>query len=501
MRRIVSRSVLVAGTPLVVLLLIIVNAGSLRLQLSRRAAVAHSRAVMLTGTQLLSEMQDAETGQRGYLLTGREDYLVPHTRARDSIQSRLARLDSLVGQSDAGRAQLATIRALTGRKFSELNETITLRRARGLQAAVAVVETDRGKLAMDAIRTALNELQRSESAMLEQRDAAERWAEKLTYLVLVLGGLGAVGVAILTNRRLARDAATQTQLAATIRQQHVDLAKQFRELEEQAQELADQQAELELSYEELQTTTEQLEERTEAAERAEAQAKRSNQATSSFLATMSHELRTPLNAIIGYSSLLEIGLPEPIPAGSLIHVMRVQTAARHLLGLIEEVLSFSRLDADREHVVHEAVKLQDIIDEVRVVIAPLAEQRGLDFRAEYNSDVDSIHTDPRKVRQILINLLGNAVKFTDRGTIVFECDSRNGWVGFVVRDTGIGIAPEHVEQVFDPFWQANAASDRPSGTGLGLAVARRLARLLGGDIELESALGVGTTFSVRLPNA
>ena len=223
-----------------------------------------------------------------------------------------------------------------------------------------------------------------------------------------------------------------------------------------------------------------------------------SEAKSAFLATMSHELRTPLNAIIGYQSLLKEGIDGPLNEAQLAHLNRIRASADHLLGLIDEVLTFSRVEAGKEVVRREDISLRSIINEAITMIAPLAEAKGLSVRAE--GDEVQLFTDGSKVRQILLNLLSNAVKFTDAGEIVIRSrlDGENVQVSVV--DTGIGIAGDNLERIFDPFWQVEQRSTRKvGGTGLGLSVSRTLARLVGGDVRVESKIGKGSTFILTLP--
>ncbi|MDB4869610.1 MAG: ATP-binding region ATPase domain protein [Gemmatimonadales bacterium] len=223
-----------------------------------------------------------------------------------------------------------------------------------------------------------------------------------------------------------------------------------------------------------------------------------SEAKSAFLATMSHELRTPLNAIIGYQSLLKEGIDGPLNRSQIAHLNRIRASADHLLSLIDEVLTFSRVDAGKEEVHREDVSLRSILNEALTMIAPLAEAKGLSLRAE--GDERELFTDARKVRQILLNLLSNAIKFTDRGEIVIRSRSDGENVEVSVVDTGIGIADENLERIFDPFWQVEQRSTRKvGGTGLGLSVSRTLARLVGGDIQVESEPGKGSTFTLTLP--
>ncbi|MGQ0712169.1 MAG: GAF domain-containing protein [Gemmatimonadaceae bacterium] len=225
-----------------------------------------------------------------------------------------------------------------------------------------------------------------------------------------------------------------------------------------------------------------------------------SRAKSDFLAVMSHELRTPLNAIIGYAELLLMGVPAPIPGPTHGHVQRIRTASRHLLEIVEEILTFSRMEAGREAVVRGPADAAALARDAAMLIEPMARDKGLDFITRIPQHAVAMETDAGKMRQILLNLLSNAVKFTEHGRVELSLTERDGSVIYVVKDTGIGIADSHAERVFEPFWQVQQSATRQAGgTGLGLAVARRLARLLGGEILLESAEGEGTTFTVTIP--
>jgi signal transduction histidine kinase/CHASE3 domain sensor protein len=223
-----------------------------------------------------------------------------------------------------------------------------------------------------------------------------------------------------------------------------------------------------------------------------------SQAKSAFLATMSHELRTPLNAIIGYQSLLREGIHGSLNDSQLAQLSRIRASADHLLGLIDEILTFSRVEAGKEVVRLEDVELRPLVEETVGMVGPLAEHKGLTLRAEPTDGV--LRTDGVKLRQILLNLLSNAVKFTERGEITLRMRRDGNGAEFYITDTGIGIAAENLQRIFEPFWQVEQSSTRRAGgTGLGLTVSRSLARLLGGDVSVESQPGQGSTFTVTLP--
>jgi PAS domain S-box-containing protein len=228
-----------------------------------------------------------------------------------------------------------------------------------------------------------------------------------------------------------------------------------------------------------------------------------NRAKADFLAVMSHELRTPLNAILGYTDLFLMGIPAPLPEPVVPQMERVKGAARHLLGMIDEVLTFARLEAGQEEVHPEpGVRCADLVEATVALVEPLALERSLRFTSACDDPELTLETDPRRVRQILVNLLGNAIKFTDRGTVSLTLRREGGEVAFEVADTGIGIDPGHLERIFDAFWQVEQTrSRRHDGSGLGLSVARQLARLMGGDVTAASEPGAGSVFTLRLPLA
>lgn len=227
--------------------------------------------------------------------------------------------------------------------------------------------------------------------------------------------------------------------------------------------------------------------------------KRAIRVKSEFLSNMSHELRTPINAMIGYTDLWLLGLPAPVPAVIHPQIHRVRRGAHHLLSLIEEILTFARLEAGHERVELEPVSLQDQLETVATFIEPLALEKRLQFRTDAPARPITMVTDARKLRQILINLLSNAVKFTTSGEVRMMVEERAGEIYFAVTDTGRGIPRSELEHIFEPFMQAVNAAGRPDGTGLGLSVSRRLARMLGGEVSVCSEFGQGSTFTVQLP--
>ena len=237
--------------------------------------------------------------------------------------------------------------------------------------------------------------------------------------------------------------------------------------------------------------------------RARAEAERANRSKGDFLAVMSHELRTPLNVINGYTELLDDEVPGPLTLLQKKHLGRIRASSNHLLSLINEILSYTRMEEGHEGLNVEPADLCAVGTEVAGALDTLAAAKRIRTEIQLPTESVWLATDPQKVRQILLNLLTNAVKFTDPGGSVALRLALDGTTAvWEVRDTGVGIAADHLDRIWEPFWQGEqSASRRAEGTGLGLTVVRRLVELLGGEISVRSEPGTGTAFLVSLPGA
>jgi len=225
-----------------------------------------------------------------------------------------------------------------------------------------------------------------------------------------------------------------------------------------------------------------------------------NRAKSDFLAIISHELRTPLTAVLGYSDLLAEEVAGPLNDAQHRQVRRIRAGSDRLLRLIEDILAFARLETGRERPRFDRVKLGALIQHTEDMVRPAAREKGVEFSLRMGEVPETIHTDPERFIQVLLSLLTNAIKFTEHGVVAVDVRADDGVLQVDITDSGEGIAPEHLPHIFNPFWQAEQpATRRAGGAGLGLSIARRLARLMHGDVDVVTTSPRGTTFRLQVP--
>jgi signal transduction histidine kinase len=239
------------------------------------------------------------------------------------------------------------------------------------------------------------------------------------------------------------------------------------------------------------------------AESARDSAQAANKAKSEFLAAMSHELRTPLNAIAGYTELLQIGVHGPLNDKQQEDLARIQRSQKHLLSLINDVLNFAKLEAGKVQLKPHLCRVEQLTSTVEAMIAPQLRSRALHFTRQSDANVPEVFCDPDKTEQVLLNLLSNAAKFTAAGgTIEMSAHASPTGAQIAVRDTGVGIPADKLDVIFEPFVQVERnLTQNIDGAGLGLAISRDLARAMGGDLTVESKVGVGSTFTLTLPTS
>ncbi len=551
-------------------------------QQRRRSAV---RRVELAA--LLSSILDAETGQRGYLLTAKPEFLEPYHRAVDSLPIQLRRVAASVAGEPGQAGRLSALQPLVRQKLALLTETIRLAESQHQPAALAIVQSGRGKRIMDEIRVGMAAMEKADDSLVA-RGEANFWAvERLSLIASAAGGTLAVLFLLLAGRRINRDFNRRVEIEASLREserrlaeiiEHVPnivylkepqglrfvhfnkagedilgysradvLGKPARELfpAELARRFEAEDREIlaggmvEIPEESVQSRThgirilqskkvvirdefgrplyilgvsEDITDRKnaetairEAKEAAEA----ANHAKSDFLAKMSHELRTPLNSIIGFSEILEDETFGPLNDKQRRHVANVLASGRNLLQLINDILDLSKVEAGRMELVPVEFDLVAALEQDRAIIAPLADKKNLTLHLVVEPQRPRITADQGKLRQIMYNLLSNAIKFTPEGGRVdimvrpagsVDGDTRTDWMEVAVTDTGIGIGVEDQERIFREFEQVeHHQAVTQQGTGLGLALTKKLVELHGGRIWVESQPGKGSTFRFTLP--
>jgi CheY-like chemotaxis protein/CHASE3 domain sensor protein len=338
------------------------------------------------------------------------------------------------------------------------------------------------------------------------------------FLALVGDAVGASVAAVLYRQRL-QDALAETQaLNEELQVQQEELRTANEELEEQSRALEESQSSLENQQAELEQTNDQLAEQalnldlknaalTEAQDQLRQRAlelERASRYKSEFLANMSHELRTPLNSSLILAKLLADNGNGNLNQEQVRFAQTIYSAGNDLLHLINDILDISKVEAGKMELVPEELALRRVVDSLGMTFEPLAKQKQLAFAVTVAPNVPAtLHTDRQRLEQVLKNLLSNAVKFTESGRVTLAVDATSeGWLRFAVQDSGIGIAPEQQERIFDAFHQADGTTSRRfGGTGLGLSISRDLTALLGGTLNVESTPGAGSTFTLCLPRS
>jgi signal transduction histidine kinase len=304
-------------------------------------------------------------------------------------------------------------------------------------------------------------------------------SESLQQVVLETGYLARIFIPLLGADRIVGALVVRRKVAGEVPKSTIDLLQTFA-----AQSvLAIQNAHL---FNEIRVKSQELEV--------------ASQHKSQFLANMSHELRTPLNAILGYTELVLDNIYGDAPERMRSVLERVQGNGKHLLGLINDVLDLSKIEAGQLELSLEDYSIRDVVHSVFSVVEPLAEEKHLALKVEVPNDLPIAHGDERRLTQVLLNLVGNAIKFTDSGEVVIKAAASNGHYTLSVQDTGPGISPSDQVKIFEEFQQADASTTKAKGgTGLGLSIAKRIINLHGGRIWVSSEVGSGSTFFIDVP--
>ncbi len=466
--------------------------------LSARLRGEQSIATLADGIlSFLAGYLDARVGAL-YVTTGPDadlERVATYAMMSDPATDRLARREGLVGQAATG------------------DHCLCVRTPPGyLNIASATGQSPPGEVVVvparaDGILYAVVEL-----GFLEP--VPERVAE------LLESAAGSIGIAIRSafyRRRLEELLEETRRQAELLQAQQEELRAANEELEEQRDRLQESEQALQGQQSELRRTNRELEEQTEALEQQKAELidaqeslsekaselARTSRYKSEFLANMSHELRTPLNSSLILAKLLSENREDNLTAQQVEFAETIHDAGNELLALIDDILDLSRIEAGKLQVQPERIAVVRLIETLNGTFKPVADQKGLEWTVTVEDDAPTmLETDPRRLLQVLKNLLSNAFKFTDEGTVSLDVSARGDAVCFSVSDTGIGIPESEHDGVFEAFRQADGTTNRRyGGTGLGLSISRELVHLLGGRIELESTPGRGSTFHVELPVA
>ncbi|MCC7335058.1 MAG: CHASE3 domain-containing protein [Pirellulaceae bacterium] len=546
-----------------------------------RLKVQYTSRVLAALREVEAAVMDAESRQRGFLITANESYIEPFNEAVRRANASLRSMSSITRNDPIQQQSLDELRTLIDERIDELKHVLTVRVSQGVEAAQLELEADAEKRTMERIHSKTNAMRQIENDVLTAREKAAahsyRSGQTNSILSTAIGLILVGGVLYLLerNRRKAEHAA----LALRVTRERLQLALDAAELGSwninpaNQHLIGDQQfckifgfSEDECTYQRAVealhpddrvavetaiaestrmkdpapycieyrvvhsdgtvlwvlaqgaanftgkgnqrklssfngtvvdiTERKRQEQRLLESEQAALAASRSK---SEFLANMSHEIRTPMAAILGYADVLLGHLKDPDNRNC---VQVIQRNGQHLLELINDILDLSRIEAGKLEVEMESVSLPQLVADLQSLMQVRADAKKLDFRAVFTSKVpQTIATDPTRLRQVLINLIGNAIKFTERGSIVLSIGySPSGVLTFSVCDTGIGMSDEQQQRLFKPFSQGDSSVTRSyGGSGLGLAISLRLAGMLGGDISMSSRLGEGSTFTVTLP--
>ncbi|MDQ2930469.1 MAG: CHASE3 domain-containing protein [Gemmatimonadota bacterium] len=531
------------GIAFIVMLLGLLTFDGINSTRDARDVVAGTHRVIEATQATLQDVTNAETGQRGYLLTNDERYLGPYHSALLAITSDTATLRQLAGADVQQRLELDTLSRRIDFRLGELAKMIRLSRAGMRDSALALVTVGLGKNAMDDIRATLRVIGSRQEALLSGRTNGLERRYRIVEATVIGGTIAAVLIALFLNTLLTRFAFGQATIArrldaqnaeladanrllgeqtvelelqnqqlqdqaAEMETQQVHLEEQASELEMQNQQLQEQATELEAQAEELGASVEALQEQTTMAEEATGRAEEANRAKSLFLTTMSHELRTPLNAIGGYVDLLALEIRGPLVEPQREDLRRIKKSGQYLLSLINDILNLAKIESGQLDLHIRDVSLATVFENVDALVAPQFNSKKIRYSYPRCDASLRVRADSEKLQQILLNVLSNACKFTNEGgNVEVECDADSESadepreiVSVAIRDTGRGIAIDKLEEIFEPFVQIDRhlTGSSQQGVGLGLAISRDLARSMNGDLVAESMPGVGTTFVLTL---
>ncbi len=427
--------------------------------------VAHTQEVIAELNETLSAVKDAETGQRGFLLTGASEYLDPYNKAVSGIEGHLKRIDDLTDDGSIQDQSLRLLRQKVGAKFAELEETIQLRQKSGAAAAQQVVLSDRGRVAMDDIRKIVGSMQAEEESALQARTGESEKSSTQANATFWLTGLFTAAMLGLFYNQIRKNSLERNKLL----------------MAEQAARAA-------------------AEEAFQAEQEARSVAENANRLKDEFLATVSHELRTPLNSILGWATMLRSGNFDAATTARALET--IERNARSQAQLIEDLLDVSRIVSGKLRLDVRPIELGPIIEAAVEAVHPAAEAKEITLRQVIDSNAGAISGDSERLQQVIWNLLTNAIKFSPKNSRVeLRLERVGSFIQIIVKDSGKGIEPEFLPHVFELFRQAEGQITRAQGgLGLGLAIVSKIVEMHGGTVKAESpGENKGATFTIQLP--
>lgn len=438
-------------------------------QIENSALVAHTHHVLSNAEGLLNALTEAESTSRGYVISGNAAFLTPYQKILEDVEIQYRQLLSLTADNPEQQQRLFVIKPMIDQRLSILAALNQMRRDQGIEFIQERFVNGRGKQLQDEIRARIGEMERAEEKLLAPRAVSTETASMQSRLAITLGTLCALLITGASFLVIRYDIERRTEAENALKVANAKLAL------------------------------------------ATARAQNADSSKSAFLATMSHELRTPLNSIIGFSGVLLQELAGPLNVEQKKQLGMVRDSSRHLLALVNDVLDISKVEAGQLRIQHQTFSIRESIERSIALVTPLANKKGLAIETYIEADLGQVISDRRRVEQVLINLLNNAVKFTAQGSVTLRAETLHDYLApgvtvaqpailIQVVDTGIGIDDADLPELFQPFRQVEDGLARQhEGTGLGLAISQRLLNLMGGSIGVASKKNEGSTFAVVIP--
>ena len=456
----------------------------------------YSHAVLNAQTKLIEGLKDAEVTQLEYLITGDNKYLKPFNSAKKEIDGSLSSLADLMQNDDSRQESLKSVKQLVEQKFTELDETIDVRRTQGSNTAFEIAATDLGYNIMNEIRREMDQMVAAENLLLVKHEDSLRHIYKQSNNHILTASLGAIFVMITFGYLITRNIANPLKQLARIASNACDgdFSTQI-EVQSRTDEVGDLSRTFNAMMISLDATKLNRDE-------AQLSAEAASLAKSEFLANMSHEIRTPMNGILGLLKLLQ---HTEMTTQQQNYTSKMKNASESLLTLINNILDVSKVEAGEMTLESEIFVLDTVMTDLSDLLSAYLEEDEIEIIYDFDLSMPTdLIGDSMRLRQVLLNLAGNAIKFTQQGEVVLSTrvirqHEQSADIEFSVTDTGIGLSSDQLEHIFLNFKQAESSTSRRfGGSGLGLAICRELVELMGSTLQVESQLGKGSRFFFTL---